>query len=319
MTAPFLRRSAPLAVLLVLVAVPLPLHAADPLDVVLVQYRVDPGDYASLPAFQRRVEAVVDRAVERFDPDLVVFPEYVSVFAMFSGMIDDDGTLEPARIPEGVARAAFGVADGELPPVTPAVHEFVRTLSRQYADRLRGIWSSVAAESGVWILAGSAFVPGDDGEVHNRVWVFDGQGNLAYRQDKVFLTDYERRVLGLDPGSLGTARPVSIGGRQLSITVCRDSFFDVWEDRFAAVDAWIDVRANGEVWDTAVRRRFDEALPERVADTPVELGMSTALNGRFFDLLWQGPAFVVDGDGDRVRQSPTVDGDYLMEVTVPGS
>ena len=109
MTAPFLRRSAPLAVLLVLVAVPLPLHAADPLDVVLVQYRVDPGDYASLPAFQRRVEAVVDRAVERFDPDLVVFPEYVSVFAMFSGMIDDDGTLEPARIPEGAAACIPGL------------------------------------------------------------------------------------------------------------------------------------------------------------------------------------------------------------------
>lgn len=181
------------------------------------------------------------------------------------------------------------------------------------------MWSAVAAEHGVWIIAGSGFVPAADEGVYNRVWVFDRSGEIVYHQDKVFLTVFEREKLGVVPGSVSDAETFEVDGIELAVTICRDSYFEDWERGFNDADAWIDIRANGEEYSPAVRRRFDTALPERIARSDVPLGLSTSLNGRFLDYLWQGPAFVVDDDGKRVAQSPTIDGDYLMRVEVPAA
>lgn len=290
--------------------------ASEPLDVVLVQYQVNAQDYSSLERFRARIDAIVGNAVAQSDPDLIVFPEYASVFALFTDLITERGevTLEGVS-PDVVALMDSG--ENEMVGVRDEAHRFIRRRARRFGARIMHVWSTVAADHKVWIVAGSGFVPAPDRGVYNRVWVFDRSGEIRYQQDKVFLTAFEREKLGLVPGSIREADTFAVEGIDLAVTICRDSYFDAWEREFADADAWIDVRANGEEYTAAVRRRFDTALPERVAESPVPLGLSTSLNGRFLELLWQGPAFVVDDDGDRIGQSPTVDGDYLMEVEVP--
>jgi predicted amidohydrolase len=279
---------------------------------------VDPVDYRSLAAFRDRVEEVVVEAKERYDAEFLVFPEYVSTFALFTDAIDDGGELEGEKLPSGVVTV---LSDPDSPESRmEEVHEFVAAAARRRSEGILSIWRRVARRHGVWILAGSGFVPAADEEgVHNRLWVIDDSGRVTYQQDKVFLTEYERKILGVVPGEVEEARPFEVEGVELSVTICRDSYFEAWEEQFGAVDAWIDVRANGELWDESVRRRFDTALPERIARTDVDVGLSTSLNGRFLDLFWQGPAFVVGPEGERVRQSPLVDGDYLMVVELGGS
>jgi predicted amidohydrolase len=291
---------------------------ADDLTAVLVQFAVDPVDYRSLAAFRGRVEELVIEAKERYAADLVVFPEYVSSFALFADVIDGDGELETEAVPPEVVAALSDLesAESEL----DEVREFVASAAERGSDRIISIWRGVARRNDVWILAGSGFVPAAEGEgVHNRVWVVDDDGRVTYEQDKVFLTEYEREILGVVPGEDEETQPFEVEDVALSATICRDSYFETWEEQFDAVDAWIDVRANGEVWDESVRRRFGTALPERIARTDVDVGLSTSLNGRFLELLWQGPAFVVGPDGERVRQSPEVDGDFLLAVEIDGS
>lgn len=292
--------------------------AAPPLEVVLVQYEVSVEDYSSLEQFQDRIAHLVEEAMDRSHPDLLVFPEYTSVFALFTDHIASGGEVRLADISPQVVELMSSDEDEPSPAAaTEAAQQLVRRQAERFSSRIAEIWSEVAAEYEVWIIAGSGFVPAPEGGVNNRVWVYDRAGELAYHQDKVFLTDFERDNLGVVPGTVGEAEMFEVEQIELAVTICRDSYFDAWEEEFSAADAWVDVRANGEEYSEAVRRRFDTALPERVAETPVPMGMSTSLNGEFLDLLWQGPAFVVDEDGDRVAQAPTVDGDYLMEVVVP--
>lgn len=296
--------------------------AASPLEVVLVQYEVSAEDYSSLEQFHDRIAHIVEEAMERSHPDLIVFPEYASVFALFTDYIDSPGLVRLDGIAPEVVELMSSEADEPAPaaaaePATEAAQQLVRRHAERYSPRIAEIWSEVAAEYAVWIIAGSGFVPAPEGGVNNRVWVYDRAGEIAYHQDKVFLTDFERENLGVVPGTVSEASTFEVDRIELAVTICRDSYFDAWEEGFSAADAWIDVRANGEKYSQAVRRRFDTALPERVAETPVPIGMSTSLNGVFLDLLWQGPAFVVDDDGNRIAQAPTVDGNYLMEVVVP--
>lgn len=295
-----------------------PALPADEVTTVLVQFAVDPVDYRSLTAFRFRVETLIREAKEQYDADLVVFPEYVSTFALFTHLIDNAGRIKPELLPPEL-RAVLADPHSDDHDFEE-MHAFVAEAAQRFGEQIISLWRRIARQHDVWILAGSGFVPADGNEgVHNRVWVIDSEGEIAYEQDKVFLTPYEREILGVVPGTVDEAQPFAVNGVELSVTICRDSFFEEWEDPFGAVDAWIDVRANGEIWDESVRRRFDTALPERIAQTDVDLGLSTSLNGRFLDLLWQGPAFVVGPDGTRVRQSPVVDSDYLMVVELDGS
>ena len=321
---------------------------AQELRVVLVQYRIGPAQDLSLGGFEQRIRRIAGRAVSEHAAELLVFPEYLSVFPMVadlrqaaapSAQTDSAQALSPttpapaapsdhtpsAQVPAaGLSatqrRLVERVTRAPQQPVTPRerrqLRELVRRRVRRYSDPLQRMWSRIADELDVWILAGSVFVEAADGTLRNRAWYFDPQGELVYRQDKVFLTGFESGLLGLEPGALAAARPVTIDGVELGLTICRDSFFDEWHRIFAEVDLWLDIRANGEPWSREVRRRFDTALPERVAQTPVPAGASTSLNGSFRGLLWQGPAFTVHADGRRERQAPDHDATLLLPFTV---
>lgn len=299
--------------------------AGDPVEsralrIALVQYAVRGEDYRSFETFSERVGTILDATVLRYRPDVVVFPEYTSVFALFGEYLSADGELAPEVLSLLATHDTSTDGDERLradSPAGSALGDLVRREALRDEGSVRAVWSELARTHRVWIVAGSIFVVDEGGELRNRAWVFAPDGAVAYHQDKVFLTPYERDLIGISPGRTAHARAFVIEGFSVGLTICRDSYFDVWERHFDATDVWVDIRANGEAWDEAVRRRFDTALPERVANTRVEWGVSTSLNGRFSDLLWQGPAFVVDGRGTRVRQSPVIDGDHVLVHDIP--
>lgn len=272
--------------------------------VALVQFAVSEERGADWDSFWNTVERFVQHAAAS-GADIVVFPEYINVFPAF------DEYAEEILAADAIADLSGLIAAGGGLP------QFLRQAVRGSAGELRRLWSEIAGRYDTWIVAGTAFVVAVDGSVRNRAWVFAPDGTLAYRQDKVFLTPFEREEAGLSPGRVAAAETFEIDGRTYGLTICRDTYFDAWEAALRDVDVWIDIRANGEPYDQSVRRRFDGALPERVANVAASAGLSTSLNGEFLDLLWQGPAFVVDGDGERVFQSPEINGDAITYVTVP--
>jgi predicted amidohydrolase len=163
-------------------------------------------------------------------------------------------------------------------------------------------------------VAGTYFNAGK--ELRNRALVFDERGRLIHRQDKSFLTPYEEDLLGVSPGAPRAVEAFEVSGFDVAITICRDSFFSVWDRRFAQADLWLELRANGEEYGPAVRERFDGALPERVAAAGVPVGVSSSLNGEFLDLVWEGPAYVVNREGRRVDSGETPRGTDIIYVDV---
>lgn len=284
---------------------------AAPLRVALIQASVAETDYVDHQRFGSAMESLVRNAVDGRDADFIVFPEYINVFALF-----DDFSREIA--------AADTVNDlSETIEDAGGIPTLVQSEAIDDTAMLRSMWAGLARRYEVWILAGTAFVPAKTAaaealpEVTNQAWLFSPDGTLIYRQDKVFLTPYEADQLDLAAGTVARARPFIVEDVTFGLTICRDSYFDHWEERFSTVDVWLDIRANGERWSPAVRRRFNTAMPERVAETPVEIGVSTSLNGAFLEHVWQGPAYVVDRSGRRVVESPVIDGDHVTVVTIP--
>jgi predicted amidohydrolase len=173
-------------------------------------------------------------------------------------------------------------------------------------DLVCEVFGSRARQYGVAIVAGTAFarVAGEgtdtDGgaggtvELRNRAFVFGRDGRLAYTQDKVYLTEFETDVVGLSPGRVVEAAPFTIAGTRIGLTLCRDTFFDAWEERFRGLDLWIDIKANGVPFTEEERVGFAKALPARLPGAGVRHGITACLVGRYLNLAWEGESSVIE-------------------------
>lgn len=276
----------------------LPLRAApgsDGVDIAAVQFEVSEALYTERGAFAARAEAVVAEAAAA-GAELIVFPEYINVFVLFQSHAH---LISRAH---GVSDALAALASGEEAPVASLQH-LMRRRAPAVERRIRAMWARVAREHDVALIAGSGFVRTGSGELRNRAFVFDDDGRLVHVQDKVYLTPVEDELLGLEPGEMDAVSTFEVEGLEVGLTICRDSYFDAFEERLAGADLWVQLRANGEPYRTEVRRRFEGALAERVAETPVPAGIDASLTGSFLDLLWEGPAYAVDAYGRRIAET----------------
>ena len=334
------------AILLCSVGAVLPAEQ-DTLSVAAVQFEVDEATYRSPRRLERRVSALVKEATNA-GADLVVFPEYINVFLLvdeYAGAIERSDTAEEALERIVAARGAGREKAGSPHEAGDSVNALRRILENQAdetEERIIELWGRIARREEVYIVAGTYFAPtgpaagtptgtptgppteagaAADGDVAlaNRALVFDPRGNIAHVQDKSFLTPFEKRrvaLVGSDPRNIDT---FEVNGFDVAVTICRDSFFDEWESRFRDADLWIELRANGERYTQQVRERFEGALAERVAATPVTKGISAGLTGSFLDFFWEGPAYVVDGEGARVDSSEDARGTDIVFTSVQKS
>jgi predicted amidohydrolase len=262
--------------------------------VAAVQLEVTPALYGSVESFTAAVTGPALRAVQERHPDLIIFPEYTCAFLALSPYSWAlKGSTDFADFSRRISQAhpRSGGLTGLLAEQAPRVEETVKA-----------VFSDLARRSGAAIVAGTYFAlqpsgrRGVPGELRDRAVVFTADGTLAYTQDKVFLTDFEREVLGISPGKMEEAFPfrVSAGngsrldGALAFLTICRDTFFPEWEKGARGADLWIDIKANGVPFTAEEREGFRDAIPARLSGSGVPQGMTVCLEGRILDLFWEG-------------------------------
>ncbi len=280
-----------------------------------VQFSVKEDLYRSEKRFYHHVEAIIRREVEQNRPDMIVFPEYTSVFLSLIPYYETIAAAE--SLEEGINRL-----HKEYPGVTSVGSIFLNDTG--VFRRMDRIWGSLADDWDLFIAAGTAFVPEEDGsgkvELRNRLFLYGPEGGLEYTQDKVYLTEFETEVVGVGSGSLDEARLVDLRGLPFAFTICRDTFFEVWEDRFEDAYVWLDLKANGTKYDEDQARNFETALPERIASSPVPFGITVCLTGSFLDLFWEGESSIMRNTGDDVEvieKSERPDIQDILRISIP--
>ncbi|WP_041401543.1 nitrilase-related carbon-nitrogen hydrolase [Salinispira pacifica] len=252
-----------------------------------IQLEISPELYASEAHFISEMDQQISGLLEKEAADLIVFPEYTSAFFPAFMLPNRILTSEQATLDQIAAHIR-----NRFP--AESIRDFL--VSQSSRDTMDRIWGGLARKHSVAILAGSYFAahPGSRGtELRNRSILYNHHGNAVYSQDKVYLTEFERSILGLTPGRLWEARPIEYRGHTLAVTICRDSFFPAWEERLGKVDFWIDIKANGTEYDAEQAEVFAEALPRRILDGPAEEGMTVCLTGNFLELFWEGYSSVI--------------------------
>ncbi len=268
------------------------------LKVAAVQLHIDEDLYSSVESFRRRISELIAEC-RQFEPDLIIFPEYTSVFI--------------ALIPYSrIIRKAANIAEGwemikKQEPLLKELRDLFLFNSGFVERVIYSVFAELAEEHGVNIIGGSYLAwkktKTEEVTLRNRAFLFDDKGRLIYLQDKVFLTEFEREVLGLSPGSMENAVPFSINQRRIALSICRDTFMSDWEAHFAGSDLWLDIKANGTKYTPEEAASFMRALPARIGPAGVGAGITTCLTGKFLDLFWEGESSLAIAAGGQVKLS----------------
>lgn len=284
--------------------------------VAVVQFRIEPASLSSMEAYRSHVQALVERSLA-FRPDLIIFPEYTSVFLALIPYAE--AIRQSQSIEEGLRR---------ISRKDPLVHDFrdLFLLNSGIAERAaKEIFGGLAQRYAVAIVAGTYFAW--EGEVEgvrltNRALVFDRQGRLAHVQDKVFLTEFEESLLGISPGRLDKSGPFLLEGRRIGLTICRDTFFEQWESQLAGSELWVDIKANGVPFTLEEQERFLRALPARLRSGSVPYGITVSLTGRLLDLGWEGESSFIartpSGEVEFLARASSPYDEEIILATVPG-
>ena len=232
-----------------------------------VQMQVRIEDYASPEAFAARINHYMEMAAERFESHrrLVVFPEDVGLGWVFLGdyeaMKNCASVREVAHVLAVVHGPGILLAMSRYPGCGPA-----RALLLARGDEVRSVYSETfsraAREFGATVVAGSAPIAGEEGNVHNVSFVFGPDGELLGSQRKVHLTDLELQTyldedgtsqhgLDLSPGALEDIHAIETPAGRIGVAICLDAFNDDVVDRIVADGARILVQPsfNPKPWD----------------------------------------------------------------------
>ncbi len=302
----------PLLIILILFAAPISASAFDgSLFVLAVQWEMrQQYAYDQEIFFSDAVQAIEEGLEERPEGEstLILFPEYTSVFLSldtFAPIISQStGFLSAwAQIQQ-----QYGYAS--IPELLKAqsVHSY-EMLSR---------WQELAVTYESYIIPGTLFVYDEQlGHLVNRWVLISPEGHIINYQDKVYCTPFETDYCGVQGGVLSDASPFEIAGTRISVTICRDTFFDSWESLFGKVDLWVDLKANGVAYDEEQQQLFTRAVPERVAESGSRYGLTLCLTGSFLELFWEGVSSVVNTDGETLIASSSEDGLGLLSFLIP--
>ncbi len=296
----------------------------DEFTVAVAQVEISEELYSSAAEFGTMVREAVEAAAER-DADLVVFPEYLNVFLATTPYFD---IVHRSSSVEGALRRMAGNDDV---PDTP------QQLFVEQGDRVRAImdriYGELARREQLHILAGSYFAADPAGaqdpaatlpeetiareevRLTNRSVLYGPDGKVIHEQDKVYLTDFERDLIGLDAGDLTAVGPAMVEGLEIGITICRDLFFPVWERVHWQRDLWVDLRAEGTQWQQG-REDFTEVLPQRIVASDSGGGVTAALTGTYLDLFWEGKSAVITRDEGRPEFAAVAESASGAEVLV---
>ena len=275
---------------------PSPADHSQTLRMAAVQFKIQQSDLRSFAVFRSRIEALVKRAMA-FEPDLIVFPEYTSVFFAVIPYYPLIRVSESAQ--DGLSRISAR---------DPLINGFrdLFLINSGLAERVMDeVFANVARRHEVAIIPGTYFAWSKRGKeiaLVNRLVVYDPNGKVSYKQDKVFLTPFEEQLLGISAGLVEEAEPIVLRGRRIGLTICRDTFFSDWLQVHSGVDLWIDIKANGAVFTEEERQRFLRAVPARIREGDIPYGLTVCLTGSLLEMIWEGESSLVRNDpGEGIR------------------
>ena len=264
-----------------------------------VQFAVSEEIYNSMESFRLAVEEALSRLEEKAaaansgkKPDLAVFPEYTSAFPGLSFLT-----------PQETAAITASPQDSRF---------LVGWALRMAEPEIISMWSELAREHGYAILAGTALILDTEGNIRNRALLFSAEGELLWTQDKVFPGAPEVSLLNLKTGKIADARPFDINGFRIVTTICRDTYHEEWEEALGEADLWIDIKANELPYTPAY---YNEALPSRLPDSPVDSGLTVSLSGEILGFSFTGPTFYMN-DNDTISSTDPFGENSLLVITV---
>jgi predicted amidohydrolase len=279
----------PIFILIFLIFPMLSLAAMTPfeeLHTVIVQFEMNDHISDSEDAYRMAMEEAMEKAMAGGPADLVIFPEYIGVFA---SLIPWDSYLDSDLPFEEV----WATIRQDHPEISSLNDLFLSESERNDAF-LNKLWGDLASRYGVYILSGTRlnYNPSRGGLVNQAV-VYNPQGEVFYRQDKYFLTEFEEEILGLRPGNIFKTPGFTVKNHLIRLTICRDTFLKDWETLYAEGDLWIDIKANGVAYTEDQKSLFTRALPARLGNSDIPYGITACLTGKFLDLLWEGESSIL--------------------------
>jgi predicted amidohydrolase len=300
----FRRRISVPAFLFCLLAACLPAAGTGEGDGVLrvgaVQFAVSPERYMNHQVLKDAINDVLDRLEDEaassgygMPLDLAVFPEYSSAF------------LGLVYLSEGELKALQSAPENN--------RDIIVRVIREAAPDVEELWTEIASERGYSILAGTVLSAGNDGTIWNRALLYHPENGLVWSQDKSFPGFPEERILQLAAGRPEDTRPFEIDGHTVVMTICRDTYSDVWEEVFPEADLWIDIKAN-EL--TYTREYYDEALPSRLPKSRIHEGLTVSLSGEMMGYRFTGVTEHINRIGTLKSTSPNLR-DAVMVITIP--
>ena len=309
-------------------------------ELVAVQARIEPEAYASAGAFAERTLALARRAVAGLPPErprVVAFPEAYALPLTF--------WLEaPAAVTEAPSALAAGLRWlGRLLRERPATLLRRPSPAALYALRAAEVWRAyhaafarAARAANAYLVGGSFFAPLLDEEpvrgiyapapaAQNWLAVFAPNGRVLARVPKIRLMPEERRAF-LKGGAFGPHVVTTRLGR-LGTLICLDAFHEALVERVDAAGAWLLVQPSanaaawsgpwsgdgaqveGEVW---LREGLARKLEGR---ENLRYGLNPMLNGRFYDLTFEGRSSVA-APGRYLALAEEPVGDAIVRATV---
>jgi len=282
---------------------------------VMVQFEMDLSIIQSQEAYCRAIEKAMTEAMAEGPADLVIFPEYLGVFAAlipWYPYLVQDRSFEEAWL-----------AIRKDNPSLKSINELFKKEASRCNTFLDNLWASLADEYDVYILSGTRFSYSNDrGGLVNQAVVYNSEGRKAYKQNKHFLTEFEEDILELKPGNIMNTEGFYVKNNLVRLTICRDTFLTEWERIYTKGDLWIDIKANGEYFTEDQKILFTKALPARLAETEIPFGITACLTGDFLDLFWEGSSSFIYNDKGRVsylEKSKRSDDFEVMRERIPGN
>lgn len=266
-----------ISVLLILVTIT-PILYTKSLKVAAVQLEITERTYFSVLDFKNEMESVVKEAVDTFHPDLIIFPEYTSVFLAV--------TPYGRWLGKGLTSEEIFAKVRENDTSLRSIRD-VLVRQAPFVEEQISLWGDLSSRYGVAILGGTYFAL-EGGKLTNRLFIYDDKGDRVYEQDKFFLTDFEEDIAGLSPGAQEEPEGYYLNGKKIVFTICRDTFLDRWEEIYDGSNLWIDIKANGEAYGEEQEELFSRALPARLEDSAVPYGATVCMTGSFLELFWEG-------------------------------
>jgi predicted amidohydrolase len=311
-------------------------------NLIAVQARPELKDYRDPEAFYRKMAGLASRAVAEVDtalPTLIAFPEaiglYLSFVPFYYESIKDCKTLK-AAMARILSRNIWKFVRAAIKYRTFGISTFFLSTALEAERIYSETFSTLAREHGVYLLAGSIFLPQIEQEaakgrfvarsgVRNISYLYSPTGKCLYRTPKVNLVPGQETGI-FEAGSCSELLPVETSLGRIGTLICYDGFHQSLIERYDALGVEIVVKPsyNTHHWNSPWS--FDKNIKEGQAwmrngvtsliqdCENIKYGVNPMMVGRIFDLDAEGLSTIAI---NRNLREATAETDILAIATNP--